>query len=178
MGDEDLTSFGAQITDLCLQKLDLFAGAASSDLQQSVDDGVEINVVLVRHCFCPLVEEGDGGVCCGFRSERVWRDYLLPRFEFAVTRTVIHFSIWGACGISKRLSGWGGANSDGRVEEDLNTFRSSWNTYNEVRSASMELSAKSRVSLDPAKIVFRLCGRGSRVSRKTIYRGHLLSMAT
>jgi hypothetical protein len=62
---------------------------------------------LVRHCFCPLVEEGDGGVCCGFRSERVWRDDLLPRFEFAVTRTVIHFSIWGACGISKRLSGWG-----------------------------------------------------------------------
>jgi hypothetical protein len=72
----------------------------------------------------------------------------------------------------------GGANSDGRVEEDLNTFRRSWNTYNEVRSASMELSAESRVSLDPAKIVFRLCGRGSRVSRKSVYRGHLLSMAT
>ena len=70
MGDEDLTSFGAQITDLCLQKLHLLAGATSSNLQQSVDDGVEIDVVLVRHCFCPLVEEGDGGFGNGFRSER------------------------------------------------------------------------------------------------------------
>jgi hypothetical protein len=70
LGDEDLTGLGAQITDLCLQQLNLLAGPASSDLQQSVDDGVEVNVVLVRHCFCPLVEEGDGGFCCGFRSER------------------------------------------------------------------------------------------------------------
>jgi hypothetical protein len=31
----------------------------------------------------------------------------------------------------------------------------------------MELSAASRVVLDLAKIVFRLCGRGARVSRKT-----------
>jgi hypothetical protein len=70
LGDEDLTSLGAQITDLCLQKLNLLAGAASSDLQQSIDDGVEIDVVLVRHGFCPLLEEGDGGFGSGFRSER------------------------------------------------------------------------------------------------------------
>jgi hypothetical protein len=107
LGDEDLTGLGAKITDLCLQKLNLLAGAASSDLQQSVDDRVKIDVVLVRHCFCPLVEEGDGGLCCGFRSERVWRDDLLPRVEFAVRRTVIHFEICGACRISIRLSRWG-----------------------------------------------------------------------
>jgi len=85
-------------------KAGLFAGRLS-DLQQSVDDGVEIDVVLVRHCFCPLVEEGEGGFCCGFRSEGM-EDDLLPRFEFAVTRTVIHFSIWGACGIV-RVKRWG-----------------------------------------------------------------------
>jgi hypothetical protein len=44
-----------------------------------------------------------------------------------------------------------------------------------VISASMELSAESRVVLDLAKIVFRLCGRGSRVSRKTVCWVHLLA---
>jgi hypothetical protein len=34
----------------------------------------------------------------------VWRDGLLPRVEFAVRRTVIHFEICGACTISMRLS--------------------------------------------------------------------------
>lgn len=33
----------------------------------------------------------------------------------------------------------------------------------------MELSAESRVVVDLAKIVFRLCGRGARVSRKTLW---------
>lgn len=32
----------------------------------------------------------------------------------------------------------------------------------------MELSAESRVVLDLARYEFRLCGRGSRVSRKTL----------
>ena len=34
----------------------------------------------------------------------VWRDGLLPRVEFTVRRTVIHFEICGACTISMRLS--------------------------------------------------------------------------
>ena len=51
-----------------------------------------------------------------------WRDNLLAKIEFAVRRTVIHFSIWGAWGISMRLRRWGGANSDRRVDEDLNTL--------------------------------------------------------
>ena len=36
-----------------------------------------------------------------------WRDNLLSRVEFAVRRTVIHFSIWGVSAISMRLSRWG-----------------------------------------------------------------------
>ena len=55
LGDEDFTSLGAKITNLCLQKLYLFAWSAASDLQQSVDDGIEIYIVLVRHSFSPLV---------------------------------------------------------------------------------------------------------------------------
>lgn len=56
LGDEDLTSLGAQIADLGLKQLDLLAGAAAPDLEEAVDDGVEVNLVLVRHvsmCHLP-----------------------------------------------------------------------------------------------------------------------------
>lgn len=72
----------------------------------------------------------------------------------------------------------GGANLNRRVQDDLNTFRGEWDTYNEVKSASMELSAESCVVVDLAKTVFRLCGRGTRVSRETDCRGSPLQAAT
>lgn len=49
LGNENLASSGAEVADLGLEKLDLLAGSAATDLEQSVDDGVEIDVLLVRH---------------------------------------------------------------------------------------------------------------------------------
>lgn len=49
LGDEDLAGLGAEVADLRLQELDLFAGAAASDLEQPIDYGVEIDFVLVCH---------------------------------------------------------------------------------------------------------------------------------
>lgn len=51
--DEYFTGFCAQITDLCFQELHLFAWAATSDFQQSVDYGIEVYIILIRHFFCP-----------------------------------------------------------------------------------------------------------------------------
>jgi hypothetical protein len=53
--DEDFAGLCAQITDFCFQKLNLFAGSAASDLQQSIDDGIEVYICLIRHGFGPLV---------------------------------------------------------------------------------------------------------------------------
>ena len=47
--DEDLAGLGAEVTDLGLQKLDLLPGPAASHFQQSVDDGVQIDVALISH---------------------------------------------------------------------------------------------------------------------------------
>jgi hypothetical protein len=49
LGDENLASSGAEVADLGLEKLDLLAGSATADLEQSVDDRVEIDVLLIRH---------------------------------------------------------------------------------------------------------------------------------
>lgn len=47
--DEDLTGFGTEVTDLGLEKLDLLARTAASNLQKAVDYRVEIDFMLVRH---------------------------------------------------------------------------------------------------------------------------------
>jgi hypothetical protein len=52
--DEDFSRLGAEIADFCFQELHLLARSAASDLQQSVDDGIEVYIILVRHGFCPL----------------------------------------------------------------------------------------------------------------------------
>lgn len=49
LGDEDLASLGAQVSYLRLEQLHLFAGATATHFEQAVDDGVEIDIVLVRH---------------------------------------------------------------------------------------------------------------------------------
>lgn len=48
--DEDLTSLGAQITDLSLEQLDLLAGPAAPDLKKTVYDRVEIYLVFRHSC--------------------------------------------------------------------------------------------------------------------------------
>jgi len=63
--DENLAGLCAQITDLGFQELNLFARSAASNLQQSIDDGIEIYIVLVRHGFCPLVGKKETGLCVG-----------------------------------------------------------------------------------------------------------------
>jgi len=60
LGNENLASSGAEVTDLGLEKLDLLARSATADLEQSVDDGVEIDVLLVRH-YEKALQEGRKG---------------------------------------------------------------------------------------------------------------------
>lgn len=50
--DENLPRLGAQIANLRLQKLHLLPWSASPHLEQPVDDGVEIDIRLVRHLCC------------------------------------------------------------------------------------------------------------------------------
>lgn len=47
--DENLPCFCAEITDFRFQELDLLAWTASSDLQQSINDRVEVDFCLIRH---------------------------------------------------------------------------------------------------------------------------------
>lgn len=49
LGDEDLTSLGTEVPDLGFQELDLFSRTAASHLQQPVDDGVQVDIVLISH---------------------------------------------------------------------------------------------------------------------------------
>jgi hypothetical protein len=48
--DEDFASLGAQVADLGLEKLDLLARPAAPHLQETVDNRVEVDFVLVCHC--------------------------------------------------------------------------------------------------------------------------------
>lgn len=50
--NEDLTSLSAQVSNFSLEKLDLLAGAAAADLQETVDYGVQIDIVLICHGVC------------------------------------------------------------------------------------------------------------------------------
>lgn len=49
--DEDLARLGAEVADLSLKKLNLLSGTAAANLEETVNDGVEIDVVLVRHVW-------------------------------------------------------------------------------------------------------------------------------
>jgi hypothetical protein len=49
LGDEDLTCLGAQIPDFGFKQLNLFPWSASANFQQSIDDRVEVHLVLIGH---------------------------------------------------------------------------------------------------------------------------------
>lgn len=44
--DEDFAGLGAQVSDFCLQQLDLLARPAAADLEEAVYDGVQIHLVF------------------------------------------------------------------------------------------------------------------------------------
>lgn len=51
--DENLSRFGTQETDFRFQQLYLLPWPASPHLQESVNDGVEVHVILIRHFLFP-----------------------------------------------------------------------------------------------------------------------------
>lgn len=61
--DEDLTRLGAEVADLSLKELDLLSGTAAANLEEAVNDGVEIDVVLVRHVWRERCGMGKKGQC-------------------------------------------------------------------------------------------------------------------
>lgn len=48
---ENLASLGAQVSDLTLQQLHLFTRSTTANLQQTVDYGVQVHLILVGHIF-------------------------------------------------------------------------------------------------------------------------------
>jgi hypothetical protein len=59
--DEDLPRLGAQIADLMLMQLDLLAGTASADFQQSFNDVFEVHIVVGHGEWLAGGEEGERG---------------------------------------------------------------------------------------------------------------------
>ena len=53
MCDEDLSGLLAQVTDFSLEELDLLARPTPSHFEQSIDDRIQINVILIRHGVFP-----------------------------------------------------------------------------------------------------------------------------
>jgi len=51
LGDENLAGLGAKGADLGLEELDLLAGTAAANFKKTVYDGVEIDIVWVRHLW-------------------------------------------------------------------------------------------------------------------------------
>ena len=48
------------MADFCLKKLHLLPGSASSHFEQSIDDGIQVHIVLIRHAVLPV----RGGYSC------------------------------------------------------------------------------------------------------------------
>lgn len=57
--DENLSGLGAQIADLSLQQLDLLPRPAASHLQEPVYDGIQVHLILCRHCHRLLLADGE-----------------------------------------------------------------------------------------------------------------------
>jgi hypothetical protein len=60
--DKDLSSLGAQMADLSFKQLDLLAGPTSSHLQEPIYDGIQVHLILHRHCH--RLEMADGTKTC------------------------------------------------------------------------------------------------------------------
>jgi len=59
LGDEDLASLSAQVSYLSFQQLNLLSWSRATDFEQTVDDGVQVHIVLVRHCVRHRRGSGD-----------------------------------------------------------------------------------------------------------------------
>lgn len=54
LGDEDFTSLCAEVANLGFEQLNLFSGSAAAHFEKSVNDGIEVHILLIRHdgyCF-------------------------------------------------------------------------------------------------------------------------------
>jgi hypothetical protein len=60
LGNEDLASLRAEITNFRFQELDLLAGAAAADLEQAIDYRVEIDLMLIGHFSTEALAREDG----------------------------------------------------------------------------------------------------------------------
>jgi len=76
--DENLTSLCAEIANLRLEKLDLLSGSATAHLEKSVNDGVQVHVLLVRHCYYERARGAETSwsacealMCCALASAAV-----------------------------------------------------------------------------------------------------------
>ncbi len=47
--NEDLASLGTKVSDFGLKQVDLFSRAAASDFEETIDNRIQIDFVLVRH---------------------------------------------------------------------------------------------------------------------------------
>jgi hypothetical protein len=94
LGNENLASSGAEVTDLGLEKLDLLARSATADLEQSVDDGVEIDVLLVRH-YEKALQEGRKGKTKSLSPSAGGPCFALNRCSDALLVDGLH--VWHRC---------------------------------------------------------------------------------
>lgn len=81
LGDKDLASLCAQETNFGLEQLDLLAGATAADLQESVDYGVQINIVLICHCECVGRRELAWGWVRGWRRVTRRKGWVALRWD-------------------------------------------------------------------------------------------------
>jgi len=102
--DENLTSLGAEIANLGLEKLYLLSGSATTHLEKSVNDGVQVHVLLVRHCYYERTRgAGNELVClwganvlrvgvgsCGKRHQRSESEHQDNMGDEKKTHAVLH----------------------------------------------------------------------------------------
>ncbi len=86
LGDEDLASFGAQESYLCLQQLYLLTRPAATNFEESVNNGVEIHIILVRHRW----QKTSGNGCVSRRSWPILEANGAP----VMSKKLLRVSLW------------------------------------------------------------------------------------
>lgn len=80
--DEDFASFGTEIADLGFQKLNLLARSTAPDLQEPINYGVKVYIILIRHLLLPTMREEGWLSNLGERIALAQMLRLFERFAF------------------------------------------------------------------------------------------------